>query len=122
MTTDVERHATDANALDRLRRFGGPMLLREMIALFLTAAPERISAARHGAAAGDRYAVERALHSLKSSSAQLGAMRMQRLSERGEAIARDGMDDGLIDVVDALEQELVRVHEWLTSVRNGEPA
>jgi HPt (histidine-containing phosphotransfer) domain-containing protein len=121
-TTDAERPATDANALDRLKRFGGPALLREMIVLFLTAAPERIGVARAAAAAGDRRAVERALHALKSSSAQLGAMRMQRLSEQGEAMARDGVDDGIAEVIGALEQELLRVHEWLTSVRNGETA
>jgi HPt (histidine-containing phosphotransfer) domain-containing protein len=121
-TTDSDRPATDANALDRLKRFGGPALLREMIVLFLTAAPERIGAARAAAAAGDRHAVERALHSLKASSAQLGAMHMQRLSERGEAMARDGMDDGIAEVIGALEQELLRVHEWLTGVRDGEPA
>ena len=70
---------TDDASLERLKRFGGGKLLREMIALFCSAAPERISAARAGVEAGDAHATEQAMHSLKSSSAQLGALRMQRL-------------------------------------------
>jgi HPt (histidine-containing phosphotransfer) domain-containing protein len=114
-----ERPTFDAAALDRLERFGGRKLLSEMIALFLAAAPERISAARQGVEKRDVAAVEMALHSLKSSSAQLGAMHMQRLSERGERAAMSGTVDNVGPVVQELEEEFVRVKEWLTSVRDG---
>ena len=80
---DNNRPTTDDASLERLRRFGGGKLLGEMIALFLLAAPERINAARLGLSAHDVKATEMALHALKSSSAQLGAMKMQRLSEAG---------------------------------------
>jgi HPt (histidine-containing phosphotransfer) domain-containing protein len=105
--------ATDAGALERLERFGGGNLLRQMIALFLSAAPERIEAARGAGARGDVAAAELALHSLKASSAQLGALRMQRLSEQGELSVRDGSLDGLAELTRQLDEELVRVHEWL---------
>jgi HPt (histidine-containing phosphotransfer) domain-containing protein len=112
-----ELPALDPAALDRLKRFGGGKLLREMIALFLVAAPERLAAARAGVDAGDASEMEMALHSLKSSSAQLGAMRMQRLSEQGEQLARSG-SAGLADAIELLvkdlEDEFVRVHAWLT--------
>jgi HPt (histidine-containing phosphotransfer) domain-containing protein len=117
-TPGAELPATDPAALDRLKRFGGGKLLGEMIALFLAAAPERIAAARTAFTGGDMAGAELALHSLKSSSAQLGAMRMQRLSEQGEHRARDGALDGLPKLTDELEQELTRVREWLTSVRD----
>ncbi len=104
---------TDSAALDRLKRFGGVKLLREMISLFLTAAPERLAAVRTGLGTGDAEAVERALHSLKSSSAQLGAMRMQRLSEQGEHRVREGSMDGLAQLADELDLELTRVRAWL---------
>jgi HPt (histidine-containing phosphotransfer) domain-containing protein len=109
--------ATDAAALDRLKRFGGASLLGRMIDLYLVAAPERIEAAARGAAAGDADGVERALHSLKSSSAQLGAVRMQRLSEQGEHRARTGSLDGVAQLTSALDEELARVREWLLSNR-----
>lgn len=107
--------STDPAALDRLRRFGGVKLLREMIALFLTAAPERLAVVRNGLVTGDADAVERALHSLKSSSAQLGAMRMQRLSEQGEHRARERSMEGVAQLADELDMELTRVRAWLTT-------
>ena len=111
--------ALDPAALDRLKRFGGGKLLNEMIALFLAAAPERIAAARQGTDAGDAPAAEMALHSLKSSSAQLGAMRMQRLSEQGEQLARAGDLSIVGFLVMDLEDEFTRVHTWLTNARDG---
>jgi two-component system sensor histidine kinase/response regulator len=109
---------TDPAALDRLRRFGGDTLLGKMIDLFLAAAPERIEAAVRAQAAGDVEGVERALHSLKSSSAQLGAVRMQRLSEQGEHRAREGSLDGVAQLTSELEAELARVRDWLTTARD----
>ena len=115
---DADLPATDASALDRLRRFGGGKLLREMIALFLAAAPERIQAARRAEARGDAHDIELALHSLKSSSAQLGAMQMQRLCEAGEQRARAQSLDGLRQLIDELENEYARIREWLTNARD----
>ena len=116
LTRDDELPATDPEALARLKRFGGDRLLSRMIALFLTAAPERIAAARTASAMGDVPAAELALHSLKSSSGQLGAVRMQQLSEQGEHHARRGSLDGVAQLADELEQELERVRHWLATV------
>jgi HPt (histidine-containing phosphotransfer) domain-containing protein len=110
---------TDPEALARLRRFGGEKLLHEMIRLYLSGAPERLLAARTGLAIGDRGAVELALHSLKSSSAQLGATRVGKLSERGENIARGGTLVGIGEIVVEMEAELARATVWLESVRDG---
>lgn len=109
---------TDSAALDRLRRFGGGKLLRDMIALFLVAAPERLAAARSAMAAANLSGTELALHSLKSSSAQLGAMRMHHLCDEGERRTRDGSLVGVSAIIDELEQEYARVREWLTSARD----
>ena len=112
--------ATDDAALDRLRRFGGGKLLNEMIGLLVSAAPERIQAARAGVDTGNASGAEQALHSLKSSSAQLGAMQMQRLSERGELLARSGTLEGVEGIVDDLENEFARVQIWLDRSRTVE--
>ena len=116
-TAGTSLPATDAAALDRLRRFGGATLLGKMIDLFLVAAPERLKAASRARVAGDAEGAERALHSLKSSSAQLGALRMQRLSEQGEQRARAGLLDEVAQVTAALDEELARVREWLLDAR-----
>lgn len=116
----AEQSATDDAALDRLRRFGGGKLLNEMIGLFVTTAPDRIQAARTGVETANVGAAEMALHSLKSSSAQLGAMQMQRLSERGELLARSGTLDGVGRIVADLEEEFARVQTWLGRSRTVE--
>lgn len=113
---------TDQSALDRLKRFGGDKLLGEMISLFIATAPERIGAARAGLTAMDASAVEMALHSLKSSSAQLGALHMQRLSEQGEQVARGGTLEAVFGLVSELEEEFPRVQAWLEGARNPENA
>ena len=108
---------TEPDALDRLKRFGGAKLLGEMIGLFLSAAPERIAAARAGVTAGDGPAVEMALHSLKSSSAQLGAMLLQRLCAQGEQLASAGTLDSVALLVQDIEEEYPRVQSWLERAR-----
>ena len=115
-----EMSTTDIASLERLKRFGGGKLLGEMIALFVEAAPDRIAAARAGLVAGDAKAAEMALHSLKSSSAQLGAMKMQRLSEAGERITHGGSLEGVESIVRDLESEFPRIQQWLESSLTGE--
>ena len=117
-TAGSELPATDSSALDRLKKFGGDKLLGDMIALFLATAPERIDAARAAGARGDVDGAERALHSLRSSAAQLGALHLQRLSEQGERRARAGSLDGLTQLAAGLEQELARVRAWLIKARD----
>lgn len=118
---EEERPALDAAALARLKRFGGSKLLVEMIGLYLTAAPERLAIARAAVAAGDISGAEGALHSLKSSSAQLGGERLSILSERGELLARGGSLGGVYEIVNQMDDELGRVQAWLIGVRDGEP-
>jgi HPt (histidine-containing phosphotransfer) domain-containing protein len=120
MDLDPEQPTTDDASLDRLRRFGGGKLLGQMIDLYLEAAPERMAAARAALEAADAPAVEMALHSLKSSSAQLGAFRMQRLCERGEREARAGTLDNAPMILRELDDELPRVVEWLEKSRSVE--
>lgn len=121
MVPDPATHAdfpeTDPQALERLRRFGGDKLLGDMIELFLDAVPHRLGSARAGLARGEAHAVEHELHALKSSAAQLGAMRMYRLSQEGEMLAKAGTLDGLALVLDELGAEEPRVREWLTAAR-----
>jgi len=120
MDSDSRAHAdfpeTDPEALERLRRFGGDKLLGDMISLFVAAMPQRLAAARGGLARGDAHAIEHELHALKSSAAQLGALRLSRLSAEGERLARAGTLDAAPDILDQLDAEVPRVREWLTSV------
>ena len=113
----IQLPATDREALTRLERFGGVKLLHEMIALFLLNAPGRLSSAERGLELGDAPAVEDALHSLKSSSAQLGAPRLSRLCEQGESIAHRDTLEGIGALLRDCRDELGRIEAWLANVR-----
>lgn len=116
-----ELRPLDPDALARLRRFGGAKLLSEMIALYLESAPTRLAAAEAGLSAGDASATANALHSLKSSSAQLGAARLSALCEEGEVIAAGGALAGVAAVLKASREELGRVEHWLETIGHGLP-
>lgn len=118
-TTHADFPETEPEALERLRRFGGDKLLGDMITLFLEAMPQRLAAARAGLARGDGHAVEQALHALKSSAAQLGALRLHRLCRDGGQLARAGTPEEIADVLRQLDVEAPRVREWLSAARAG---
>jgi len=108
-------------ALERLRRFGGDALLRDMIDLFLEHAPRRIAASRHALAGTDLSPVRLSVHSLVSSCAQLGAEQMRRLSAAAEqAVAND--TNALPGLLDALEREFAIVKPLLIAARPGSQA
>jgi HPt (histidine-containing phosphotransfer) domain-containing protein len=108
-------------ALERLRRFGGDALLRDMIDLFLEHAPKRIAASRQALAANDLAPVRLSVHSLVSSCAQLGAERMRRLSADAEqAVAAD--TGALAGLLEALEREFAVVRPMLAAARPTDQA
>jgi two-component system, sensor histidine kinase RpfC len=118
----AELPSVDPEALARLHRFGGSKLLREMIAIFLEVAPGRLGAAEVAVSTGDTASAENALHSLKSSAAQLGAMKLSRLSEQGEALARAARPSGIGELLKESRSELARVEAWLLAERDARSA
>jgi HPt (histidine-containing phosphotransfer) domain-containing protein len=77
-------------AVVRLREWGGSALVREMSAIFSEDARTYLAAARVAVSDSDRVKAARAMHALKSSAGQLGAVRVQRLCERAEQNALAG--------------------------------
>ena len=72
-----------------------------------------MTAARHGLEAGDAEEVRRAAHTLRSNAATFGASELADRSGRLEAAARAGtLDDGPAQV-EAISEELERVHAAL---------
>jgi HPt (histidine-containing phosphotransfer) domain-containing protein len=82
----------DPNVIEGLRELGGtdePELLGELIELFLGDAPRRIEELERGLRTGDLDLLERASHTLKSSSANIGALGLSELCRRIERCARE---------------------------------
>jgi len=85
-----EAQIIDPEALERLREWGGDKLLSQMIRLFLKNAGARMDQIRNGVRNGDVSEAEQGAHSLKSSSANVGAERVRALATRIEAAAVEG--------------------------------
>lgn len=82
----------DEEILGQLRRVGGEDLIQELMRLFITHAPERVRRARRALARGDLERAAKAVHSLRSASATLGARELadslrgiESAAERGDA-------------------------------------
>jgi HPt (histidine-containing phosphotransfer) domain-containing protein len=67
---------------------GDPELLLDLIQMFLGDGPEKVRAITEGLQAGDFEKMERAAHSLKGSSGNLGARRLQDACERMQSATR----------------------------------
>ncbi len=78
----------DGQALERLAALGEPGFVREIVQVFLAEAPARLEAARGALERGDLSALERLAHSLKSSAATLGGLRLASTCEALERVAR----------------------------------
>jgi two-component system sensor histidine kinase RpfC len=82
------------DALDRLRRLGGEPFLGKMLDLFLAFGAEKVREASDAWQRQDRVAVGKAAHALKSSAANVGALRVQQLAAAIEERAGAGMELG----------------------------
>jgi HPt (histidine-containing phosphotransfer) domain-containing protein len=94
-------------ALDQIRELdptGGGALLARVGQLYLETAPALGKSLSEAAAGGDPVGVRRAAHSLKSSSANLGADALSALCSRVETSAAAG--EILAEAVEGIRQEL----------------
>lgn len=95
----IDQDVIDLSVIEMLRELGGdddPSLVVELIDLFLADAPSRIEEIQTGLRDGDFELLERAAHTLKSSSANLGArelsqvcMELEEMGRKAEAPSAD---------------------------------
>ena len=96
-----ETPVIDDNVIGELRDSvgGDDGFVSELAATYLAEGPQHIQALQDAVARGDVAAAVRPAHTLKSSSASLGAMRLSEISRGIEYAAREGRSDGLSDAV-----------------------
>jgi PAS domain S-box-containing protein len=98
----------DTAALDRIRalqRSDGPALLRKVIDLYLADSRELLDSLRLAASTADAPGLQRAAHTLKSSSANVGAMGLAERCKELETAARNGAIAGAGEIVHVIESE-----------------
>ena len=96
----------EREAIDRIVGFGGPKLLRGMVELFVKNAPAKAAEAREALDCGDAAALRMALHGLKSSAGQLGAMSVFHACTAGEEHASRGDLAACVPYVARVESDL----------------
>jgi HPt (histidine-containing phosphotransfer) domain-containing protein len=88
---------------------GDPSFLGELIEAYRTDAPAQLAAMREAVAAGSPGDLVRPVHTLKSSSASLGALGLAERCRSLEAQARSGSLEGGVDATEAIAGELEHV-------------
>lgn len=81
----------DMSVVEELLSFaddGDPELIMDLIQMFLDDGPSKVAAMTEGLAAGDLEKAERAAHSLKGSSGNLGARLLQNACEEMQLATR----------------------------------
>jgi signal transduction histidine kinase/DNA-binding response OmpR family regulator/HPt (histidine-containing phosphotransfer) domain-containing protein len=80
----------DAGVLRNIAALARPALLNSMIELYLQHSPPLITAIELAGASGQVEVLQEALHSFKSSTANLGGLRLATLVKECEALLREG--------------------------------
>jgi HPt (histidine-containing phosphotransfer) domain-containing protein len=81
----------DPHAIDSLRELNpgdGGAFLREIVAIYIEDTPNRIDEMKRALGAGDVATFTRAAHTIKGSSANVGAQVLRGVAERLERTAR----------------------------------
>jgi CheY-like chemotaxis protein/HPt (histidine-containing phosphotransfer) domain-containing protein len=110
--TDVHQVPIDPKALDAIRalqREGKPDLLARVINIYLEDSLRLLEALRQAVSEGDGAGVKRTAHSLKSSSANVGAVRLSSLCKDLERVDEDVPLEQVDQMVAQIEDEYASV-------------
>lgn len=108
----ISTSAVDFQAIQALCDMFGEnasSVLVEVIDSFLEDTPQILQVIRNAVDAGDAVALRQATHTLKSTSATLGAMTLSNLCKQLEAIAKDDTLAGAPEIASQMEAEYERV-------------
>jgi two-component system sensor histidine kinase BarA len=111
----------DQTLIEELRGMppaGGATMLKELIALFLEHAPERIAQINHFVNDPQKMAFH--AHALKSMSLNLGANRIAQLCQKIEEMAHSGNEDSITKLAQELERTFRQTQEELVSLQEKE--
>jgi two-component system, sensor histidine kinase and response regulator len=99
--------------LRELQEVDEPDILNELIELFVKEVPSELEALREAAQRGDAQNVEQIAHTLKGSSANMGAIRMEALCTELEEMGRSEELAAVPAQISRLEEEFGRVRAVL---------
>jgi HPt (histidine-containing phosphotransfer) domain-containing protein len=107
----------DLATVNQLKEMMGAEFIGELIDAYCQETPQLIAALQQALAQGDADALQRAAHSIKSSSASLGALGFSASARELEMIGRGGNIDGVAPAVERLVSDYERVQSRLQELR-----
>ena len=119
-TPGAQQEVLDASVIQGLRELGGeddPGLLLELVELYLGDAPQRMAEIERALASGDWKLLERAAHTLKSASANIGALGLSSICQELELQARTRDPQRCASLRHSSAECLARVEDALRNLR-----
>ena len=120
-TSNLNPGSIDPRAWESIRslqRPGQPDMLCKVIDKYLSSSRQLLDTMRSAVPQGDAGALHRTAHSLKSSSATLGALRLAALCKEVEAMGRNNMLNGMSALWEKIEAEYAVVQNALMDELN----
>ena len=115
-----EASLLDRRALDAIRKLSperGATILARVIDSYLVTAPDQLEALQRALTEKDAKALQTQAHSLKSSSANVGARELAELARELEAVGRTEQTSDAAGLVERMAAEFLRVREALIAER-----
>lgn len=114
--------ALNRRALDNIRALGshGEQLLERVIHAFVDDTPRQLGALRAAIDSVDPGGIRKTAHSLKSSSANIGADSLAQMCKDMESLGRGDSTDGAAHILSGMEQEFLAVRHSLSAILERE--
>lgn len=110
-------------ALENIRALSpsnGNALLERVLQAYVNDTPTHLQTLRQAIAADDASNLRKAAHSLKSSSANVGAQALAQACKEMEQLGRDGSTEGAADMLAGMEREFQAVRQSLNAILDKE--
>ncbi|MGB5305088.1 MAG: response regulator [Gammaproteobacteria bacterium] len=109
----IDKRALDA--IQALQRPGQPSILQKVVGLYLDKSPAILASLREAIGNNESSGVQSAAHSLKSSSANLGALELSELFKTMENMGRNHAIEGAAEILAEIEAKFELVVQELQS-------
>jgi len=119
----IQRDAVNRTALENIRalsRDGGDALVQKVVAAYMGDTPRHLATLRDAIDGEDPGSVRRVAHSLKSASANVGAIHLASLCKELEQLGRAESVDGAARILTDMEREFQSVRQSLHAMLEKE--
>ena len=118
-----ERDVINHHALENIRALSkdrGDALVQKVVAAYVDDTPQHLQALRQAIAALDTNNIRKTAHSLKSSSANVGAETLAQMCKEMETLGRTETTEGASGILTSMEREFHAVRDSLGAILEKE--